>query len=123
MADAFDYAEARDDADELITEFGQAISLRRLVASGSVQEPTLTPVDYATKAVKLDFTLRQIQAGNVLDTDERWIVAAGPLTAAGVTSLATPDVIVVGTDVKPILVARPLAPSGVVVLYDCQIRF
>ena len=34
MAELFDYLESRDDADELIAEFGQAVNLRRTATSG-----------------------------------------------------------------------------------------
>lgn len=124
---AFDYLESRDDADELIEEFaaGQVATLKRMVNSGSEFDPVLTPLDPAptTPAVKVEFTMRQLQSGNVLDTDERWLLAAGPLDTAGITSLQTPDIIVVDGVDRPILVAKPLKPAGIVVLYDCQIRF
>lgn len=124
MSSPFDYLESRDDADELITEFGQAVSLRRTTSTGPAYEPTQSVTDYATKAVKIEFTLRQIQAGNVLATDERWLVAARPLTALGVTSITTPDALVTGDSVvHPVLDAKPLNPAGTVVFYDCHIRF
>jgi hypothetical protein len=119
----FDYLESRDDADGLIEEFGAAASLRRNVVGGTVFDPTLTPTDYPTLAVKVEFTLRQVQGGRVEDTDERWLVAAGPLDALGITSLATPDLLVAGGRERPILEAKPLDPAGTVVMYDCHIRF
>lgn len=127
MSDTFDYFESRDDADELITEFaaGQVATLKRMVSSGPPYAPVLTPLDPAptTPAVKVEFTLKQMQSGNVLDTDERWLVAAGPLAAAGITSLSAPDVLIVDGLERPILIAKPLKPAGIVVLFDCQIRF
>lgn len=122
MADPFDYLESRDDADELISDFGAAASVRRVVASGTVYDPDLTETDYATKAVKVDWTLKQIQGGNILATDERWLVAAGPLAALGVTSFLPGDKIVVGGAARTILEAKPLSPAGTVVMWDCQIR-
>lgn len=124
MTDAFDYLESRDDADEMIAEFGQAISLRRTATSGPAYDPTLTTTDYATKAAKIEFSRKQIATGAVLDTDERWLVAAGPLTALGVSAPARPDAILT-TDgvVHPLLRCDPISPAGVSVLYDCWIRF
>lgn len=122
MADPFDYLESRDDADELIADFGAAAAVRRTVNTGTAFDPVQTPTDYATQAVKVDFTMKQIQGGNVLSTDERWLVAAGPLTALGVSSILPGDALVVGGAVKPVLIAKPLAPAGVAVMYDCQIR-
>lgn len=119
MADAFDYIESRDDADELIQEFGRLAGVRRVTASGAADEPTLTPADATTYAVRVEFTKLHRGKWNIAATDQRWLVAAGPL---------------VGVDVKPgmFLVlggvplrmekADELSPAGTVVLYDCQIK-
>ncbi len=122
MADPFDFLEARDDADELIEDFGAAVSVRRTVASGPAYDPVLTPTDYATKATKIEFTLKQIRQGNILDSDERWLIAAGPLAALGVTAILPNDKVVVGSTTHTVLIAKPLAPAGAVVMFDCQIR-
>lgn len=119
---AFDYLESRDDADALIEEFGQAVSVRKYAQSGSVLEPTLTPTDRATYAVRVEFTQRQLLTGNVQEKDERWLVAAGPLAALGVTEIKPPDAIVVGGVTKPVLDVDPLHPAGTVVMFDCHIR-
>lgn len=124
MTDTFDYAAKRDTADRLLTQFGQAIALRSVVASGSEFEPTYTPTDYATKAAILDYTARQIDGENILLTDRRALVAAGPLAALGVTTIkAGDDTLVVGGAAIPIVRVIPLAPAGTVVMFDCQLRF
>ena len=121
MADPFDYLESRDDADELITEFGQAVTVRKATASGSSFDPTLTTTDYATKAARIEFTTRQLATGSVLATDERWLVAAGPLAALGVTEIRPGDLFVVGgVERKAGPLTKPLAPAGTVVLFDVQ---
>lgn len=122
MSETFDYVESRDDADELLTEFGQAVSLRRITASGNPWEPTQATADYATVAAILDYNARQIDGENILVTDRRALVAAGPLTALGITSITPPDSLVVGGVAVPIVRAMPLNPAGVTVLYDCQLR-
>jgi hypothetical protein len=120
---SFDYADARDTADELITDFGQAVSLRRTSSTGPVYDPTLTTADYATLAAILDYNSRQIDGENILVTDRRALVAAGPLTALGITSVNAPDSLVVGGVAVPIVRVMPLSPAGTVVMYDCQLRF
>lgn len=121
MTELFDYIETRDDADELIAEFGQAVTLRRYTASGSAFDPTLTPADYATKAARVDFTYKQMQTGSVLATDERWLVAAGPLAALGITTVLPSDFIVVsGVEHKIGPLSKPIAPAGVVCVFDVQ---
>lgn len=121
--DPFDYLGARDDADGLIDDFGQSIALRRIVASGNPWEPVQTTTDYATLAAILDYTAQQRKDSDILVTDRRALVAAGPLTALGITSIAAPDCIVVGGVAVPVVIAKPLNPAGVVVMYDCQLRF
>lgn len=121
MTDPFDYLESRDDADELIQEFGQSVALQRTTTGGDPDEPTETTTNYPTYAARVEFTLKQIQGGDVQDNDQRWLVAAGPLT--GITKIAPPDKIVVGGIAIPVLVAKPLAPAGTVVMFDCQCRF
>lgn len=123
MTETFDYAASRDDADELLAEFGQAVSLRRVTASGPAREPTLTPADYATIAAIVDYSDRQVNGESILATDRRAIVAAGPLTALGITSITPADKLVVGGVVVPIVRVMPLNPAGVTVMYDCQLRF
>src|SRR6266404_7562465 len=121
--DPFDYLSARDDADGMIDDFGAPASLRRNVAGGTVFDPILVSTDYPTLAVKVEFTMKQLAGGNVLNTDERWLVAAGPLTALGVASILPKDLIVVAGLERPVFKADPLAPAGTVVMYDCHIRF
>lgn len=120
---AFDYADARDTADELIEDFGQSVSLRRTSASGVAWDPTNVTADYATTAAILDYNARQIDGENILVTDRRALVAAGPLTALGITGIAPPDALVVAGVAVPIVRVVPLAPAGTVVMYDCQLRF
>lgn len=124
MTDPFNYSEARDDADELIADFGTAASVRRMVASGPSWDPTLTPTDYLTKAARVEFTWKQLQGGDVLSTDQRWLVAAGPLTALGLSSILPTDSLVVsGNVVGTLLKSGPLDPTAaLVVMYDCQVR-
>lgn len=120
---AYNYARPLATADRLLTKFGQAVSVRRTSSTGPAYDPTLTTADYATVAAILDYNARQIDGANILATDRRALVAAGPLTALGVVSIAPPDSIVVGGVAVPIVRVVPLAPSGVVVMYDCQLRF
>lgn len=121
MTEAFDYLETRDDADEMIEEFGQTVSLRRNVVSGPDYDPTPTPADYATKGAKIEFTFKQIQSGSVLGTDERWMIAAGPLAALGITAILPSDLLVVGGVARKVgPLSKPIAPAGVVAVYDVQ---
>lgn len=119
MADPFDYLESRDDADELIRDFGAAVQLKRDVLTGPSYDPIMTPVTFDTFAVKVDFTWKQMQGGTVQEGDQRWLVAAGPLDAQGVRVIAAPDKI---GDIT-VVTGNTLQPAGTVVLFDCHCRF
>lgn len=122
MTDAFDYLESRDDADELIAEFGQTVTLRKQTASGTAFDPTLSNTDYATKGARVAFSYRQMQSGTVLDGDERWLISAGPLALVSITGMQPPDKIVIDGDERQVVKAETIAPAGTVVLFDCQCR-
>lgn len=122
MADAFDYVESRADADELIQEFGAAAFLIRDVVSGPAWDPVTTPVAFSTFAARVEFTWRQMQGGDVLATDQRWLVAAGPLDLQGVRSMSPPDRIQVNGVEVTVVKAEPLQPAGTVAMFDCQCR-
>ena len=123
MSETFDYAGKRDTSDRLLTKFGQSVSLRRTSSTGNEWDPIVTTADYATLAAILDYNSRQIDGENILVTDRRALIAAGPLTALGITSIAPPDSIVVGGVAVPVVRVMPLNPAGVLVMYDCQLRF
>lgn len=123
---AFDYAGTRDDADALLQEFGAPSALRRVTNTGGTGfEPTQTTTDYPTVACVLNYTRRYpsyVQNSDVLITDRRGLVSAGPLNALGVTGITPFDTLVFGTTVYKIIDAKPIAPAGVPVLYDLQLR-
>ena len=120
MVDAFDYFESQTDADELIQEFGRAVEIVRVTpGSGPVWDPGPgISLSFPTFAVRVDYTLKQVQAGAVLDGAERWLVAAGPLSAG----LTASDKIEIAGIQREIMEVKPLQPADVVVLYDCQVR-
>lgn len=122
MVDAWDYIESRDDADELIQEGGMAARIVRLTNSGSELEPTQTPTFFNTFAVRVNFTWRQLQSGTVLATDQRFLVAAGPLATQGLTEIKPGDKLEFDGVTYGIVPTDPLKPAAVVVLFDVQAR-
>jgi len=136
---AFDYLASRDDADALIAEFGQVVFLRRTTAGGTGWDPTQTTTDYQTVAAILDYRGASRVRGDgqkggdsVLVTQRDALIAAGPLTALGITSIGPPDSLVAGVLVGGAWVASgaimtivrvlPTAPAGTVVMYDCLVQ-
>jgi hypothetical protein len=122
VTDTFDYTESRFDADELIAEFGQVVSIRKSTASGTAWAPAVATADSPTYGARVEFTRAQIARGNVLETDSRWLIAAGALAVLGVEPAAN-DALVVGAAVVGRFVkVEPLNPAGVAVMYDCHVR-
>lgn len=122
MVDSFNYAESRDDADAMITEFGTAAKVRRMTKSGSAWEPVLTPADYDTLAARVEFTYKQIQTRNVQATDTRWLVAAGPLATSAIVPTVGDKLVVGGNVVGEVLRSDPVNPAGIAVLFDVHVR-
>jgi len=122
--DPFDYLESRNDADELIRDFGNdlVVQVRRSVKSGPASNPTYSNEDFPTFGVKVEFSRRQVQSGNVLANDERWLVAAGPLAALGVVDVTPFQKLVVADVELPLFKVDPLKPAATVVLFDCHVR-
>ena len=122
MVDAFNYVESRADVDEMIQEFGFAVQVRRDAKSGTDHAPTYTPTFFSTYGVRLEFTREQRASGNVLATDERWLVAAGPLAVLGVDDLTPFQSLIVAGQRKAMIAVAPFNPAGTVVLFDCHVR-
>jgi len=121
---AFDYLESRDDADELIQEFGQAVSLRIVTttAGADPSEPSQSTADKATYAAVLTYSKSQIDGKDILRTDRRAFVAAGPLAALGVTDFDTTARLVIDGSAVQIMNVDPIKPAATVVAFDVQLR-
>lgn len=122
----FNYASARDDADELLTEFGQAVTVRKVTNNGGPDyAPTQSTTDYATVACILDLARwypPTLVNTDILRTDRSALIAAGPLTALGV-GVAKMDLIILsdGT-VYRVVDVKPASPAGLVLCYNCWVR-
>lgn len=124
MVDTFDYLSSRDDADSLIKEFGQSVSVRKTVAAGGDDwAPTQATNDYATFAAIIAYTDYQLKSEDILRSDKRALVAAGPLELSGIISIEPDDKLIVGGAIFQIINAQPINPAGTVVLFDLQLRF
>jgi hypothetical protein len=121
--DIFDYIETRADGDDLIREFcdGKVSTIRRTSNSGTDYDPTQSVTDFPTFAVKIEFSLKQMQSGSILENDERWLVAAGPLQGLGLI-LPSDVLLAFNVDEKTIIKADLISPANVVCLFDCQVR-
>jgi hypothetical protein len=126
----YDYAAAQATADRLLAKFGAVSALRRVVNSGSETEPTQTPTDYPTVAVRINLA-RWYPAfetnSDILRTDRLGLLSMGPLGLLGVTDATPYDFLVFNTavgggTVYRIIDAKPIAPAGLAAVYVLQLR-
>lgn len=116
----FDYAATARDAAELLAEFGAPVTLTRITpgvydpATGTVVNAGVT---HTASGVKLSYEQRHIDGTSILQGDQR--VYLDPLIAVAPQA---GDTMTVGTEVFTVVASRPLAPAGIVVLHDIQIR-
>lgn len=119
------YADLTADADSLLSEFGQSVTLTHITAgaydpdTGSVTNTTTTQT--GTGAV-FDFGLHQsgaaFTAGSMIISGDKQLY----LSAVGITAPAAGDQLTIGSDVWSVVSVKTTAPAGTVVLYECQLR-
>lgn len=126
-SDPFDYIGTRSDADELIADFGQNVTVRRTVKTAGANDwtPTVTTQDFVTQACILALTRwypPTVTATDILRTDKRGIVAAGPLAALGTDAEKFDALITADGTIYRVLDCKPIAPAGIACAYDCWLR-
>jgi len=124
----FDYLRSRATADRLIANFGQVGAIRRkTVTGGDAFDPstgTATSPDTPCTLVVTDYSLHERDGVRVLSTDKKVLIAAGGLAIEPKPS----DKIVIGGIPHEIVAPdkgngiKPIAPAGVVVMYEAQCR-
>ena len=126
MADQFDYLESRADADELIEEHGGAA---KLVVPGATTGPAYNPtVGEPTRhdcmVAVIDYSDRQIDGTRILATDQRGLMSVGTLAVVPdpTHKLELLDGSGNVRETLTIIRVKRLAPAGVTVLYDLQLR-
>ncbi len=118
----FNYANSKATADRLLTQFGRAVTLRR-VAQGAYDDDTgtvtLTTTDEDATAVLLNFSDRE-RAGNqaILAQDRKALVAVSALASPPVVG----DRLVVDAEEWQVVSVSALSPAGTDLLYTAQVR-
>ncbi len=117
---SFNYPDVAQTASELLKEFGAPVTLVR-VTRGAYDPATGTvatsEVEHVASGVKLDYEQRMVDGSSILRGDQR--VYLGPFIAAAPQA---GDRMTVGGKEFTVVASRPLAPAGVVVLHDVQVR-
>lgn len=118
---SFDYNKTAATALRILTRFGAPVTVGRETpgvydpetgtnAAGSVQS-------WTPQGVKLDYAEREIDGTSIKAGDQRVYMSA----AAGLDPTAG-DTVTLGAEVWRVVASRTLAPAGVAVLLDVQVR-
>lgn len=124
---AFDYGESQDDAEELIAEFGQAVTITRSTAGAyntASGTAALTPTTENGTGAEVAFTEQAIAGTLVQGGDKKLLVS--PLKTDG-TALTKPQadtdtVTLLDGSVWTVKAVDTLAPAGVNVLFTLLLR-
>ena len=117
----FDYANSAATALRLLTRFGQALTVTR-ETPGAYDPVTGTDAagtsqTWTPQGVKLDYSQREVDGTSIKAGDQRVYMSA----EAGLDPEAG-DLVTIGSEAWRVVVSRTLAPAGVAVLLDVQVR-
>lgn len=118
---AFDYSKPAATAQRLLERFGRAVTLTRKTP-GAYDPATGAPgagttATHAGTAALFDYQQKDIDGTHIRVGDQRAYIAPD----LAVTP-QTGDTLTVGGDTWSVIASRPLAPAGVIVLHDVQVR-
>lgn len=115
-----DYAKTAAKVQRMLKKAGQTVTLTRM-EPGAYNPETGTVVSagttYAGPGVLLDYSQREKDGTVILQTDQRVYLA--PLIGA---APKPGDTLTIGTEIFNVVNSRPLAPGGICVLHDVQVR-
>lgn len=121
----FDYSALATVADELLIEFGRAVTIRRQTAGAydpATGSATVTTADESGHGAIFDFGLHQagtqFAAGSMILSGDKQLL----LSPTGVTEPKPGHLAIVGADTWNIVSVKTTAPAGTAVLYECQLR-
>lgn len=120
---AIDYTDLAATATELLADFGVAMTLSRASLVAPTYDPATGvatpsgPATYPTVGVKLGHIAREADGQQV-----RVVTQKVYLSVAETVEPKPGDTLTIGTEVFQILVCNTLAPAGVAVLYEVQVR-
>lgn len=116
----FDYLKAQQTASRLIARFGAPLSLS--VTTPGAYDPDTglaggTTQAWSPQAVRMDYSADEIDGTNIKRGDQRIYMQH----IAGM-SIPPGAKLTIGAEQWMVIESRPLAPAGVVVFHDVQVR-
>ena len=118
MSDFYDEAEAV--AEELLEEFGQAVTIAHVtsgeydIETGTVTKSSATENGFGVVG---NYTNSSIDGTLILRGDKRLL-----LSADGVTEPKPQDLVGINGVTHTVINCEPLSPAGTVLIYKCQLR-
>jgi len=123
---AFDYAELAATAQELLAEFGLAVSLRRDLPGGEYDpEVGVTPpgvLEAEGVGVLIGYEQAAVNGTSVLQGDQQVYLGAGQADGTAMLQPEPQDVLAFGAAEWRVVQAEAIAPAGVPVLFIVQVR-
>jgi hypothetical protein len=119
------YSDLAADADLLLAEFGQSITIRRQTAGEYDPETgsaAITTSDEVGNGCVFDFGLhasgQSFSAGSMILAGDKQLL----LSPVGIAAPAPGCLAIIGADAWNIVSVKSTAPAGVAVIYECQLR-
>jgi hypothetical protein len=121
----FDYAATAAEAAELLAEFGQSVTLTRNTPGAYNPETGAVSVSGATHTgmgCAFDYAQSDIDGTEIKRGDQRLYLSPKKSDGSAMPTPQTGDTVTIGAAVYAVMASRPLAPGGIVVLHDVQLR-
>jgi len=117
----FDYLASREDANQLIEEFGQLATLERPTWTGPKHDPEPGEPERFQRWLVVDpdgFKVNEVDGARILATDKKILLAVGDTELP----LSTDFQLIIGGEPHAIVDFWPVAPAGVTVFWTVQAR-
>ena len=122
---AFDYSEIATSVDEILTEFGQSVTVSRKTAGTYDEETGIAAVSTSTQTVigaVFEWNNKDVDGTLVRDGDMKLLLSPKTTAGATLTRPAANDQVTIGGKAYSIVAVKPLSPAGTAVMYECNIR-
>ena len=117
---SFDYGALATSAQLVIADFGQPVTIS--TDTLPVYDPvtgtaTTTQLDETSVGVITSFESKDVNNTSILQSDKKLI-----LSAIGITQIKSNSSVVIGTEQYSVISISKVAPAGVTVIYELQLR-
>lgn len=114
------YGDLQSTANELLTEFGQAVTINKKVAGAydpATGKSTVTTTTETTKGALFDYGSKDIDGQLILQGDKKLL-----LSQIGITDIDVNDTVTLGTTTYTVTQVKALNPAGTNVMFICNLR-